>query len=161
MRSGCEKVLAGEMAFGGVIDITDPCYRKKTRSRMNDVAIVPGTYACVAYVKDTGPWGKRVATAGIYLNGIIPKVFDMKSLGIIGVDSGMAGFFSHKPDFTDDQWNEFCALTDSLEYPCVCLNDTDLFRGFLVSSGYGDGGYPVYVARNEEGRLVALELRFM
>ena len=158
----CEKVVMGPLMFGPKIDITDPCYDRDVWCRMNDVEIVPGDYTAIAYLKDTGGWGKRVATLGIYLNGIVPKVQDMHMFREgIGVDAGMAGFFEGKPDFTDDQWGNFCDMCRDAGYPSVFCEDHGLFHGFCSSSGYGDGGYPVFVARNAKGEICALEIRFL
>lgn len=159
MRRNCEKKVAGVIQFGAKIDVTDPCYNRDVWCRINDLEIVPGDYTCVAFIKNTGSWGRRVVTAGIYLNGKIPKASEMECCEDIGVDAGLAGFFDHKPDFTDEQWGRFCDLVD--DYPSVVLEDSDFFRGFVTSSGYGDGGYPLYVARDEHGRICACELRFL
>lgn len=161
MRKGCKKQIAGAIQFGPEIDITDPCYNRDVWCRMNDVKIVPGDYTCVAFIKDEGEWGNRVATAGIYLNGIMPKVTSMTRIGDIGVDAGLAGFFEKKKDFTNDEWSEFCDLFNDSKGPDVLLKEHGVIHGFCTSSGYGDGGYDVYAATNAKGDIVALELRFL
>ena len=45
----------------------------------------------------------RVHTIGIYLDGCRPEGKDMERIGSIGVDSGLAGFFQNKPDYTADE----------------------------------------------------------
>ncbi len=34
-------------------------------------------------------------------------------------------------------------------------------KGYVASSGFGDGCYPAYVGRNEEGKIVVMELSFI
>jgi hypothetical protein len=77
----------------------------------------------------------------------------MEEIGEIGVDAGLAGFFNDKPDYTDDEWSEFC---DSIRNGNAWIRD----EGFFSSSGYGDGCYPVNACRIN-GEIVALEIRFI
>lgn len=72
----------------------------------------------------------------------------------IGVDGGHAGFFDAKslpvrPKLYSDK-KLFDAYWDSFNS-----------AGLTVMSGYGDGGYPLYVARNTEGQVVAARLVFI
>ena len=162
MRYKCEKHVAGVINFGDKIDITDPCYNRDVWCRMNDVKIIPGKYTCIAWIRDTGDWGRRVATVGIYLNGVIPKSREMHEIGGgIGVDAGLAGFFENKKDFTDEEWCEFCNLIHD-DYPTVLADENSLFKGIVTSSGYGDGGYGVFAARDPDHySICALEIRFI
>ena len=149
----------GEKEFPRCIDITDPCYNKDVWCRMNNVEIKPGTYRCVAWMSDEGDWGMRCMTAGIYhasvdkpVNSIINRQNE-ELIGEIGVDTGLAGFFADKPDYDDGEWADFCNNVRN-------GNAWILDEGFCTSSGYGDGGYDVYAARNDEGEIIALEIRF-
>lgn len=77
----------------------------------------------------------------------------MEEIGSIGVDAGLAGFFHNKPDYSDEEWGEFCDR--------VRNGDAWLIEdGFYSSSGYGDGCYGVY-AYKQDGAITALELRFL
>ena len=78
-----------------------------------------------------------IGIIGIYLDGVIPCQKEMKEIGSIGVDAGLAGFFHNKPDYTDDEWAAFCDR--------VSHGDAWLIKdGFYSTSGYGDGCYGVY-----------------
>lgn len=92
-------------------------------------------------------------TIGIYLDGVIPCQKDMKEIGSIGVDAGLAGFFHNKPDYTDDEWAAFC---DRVRHGDAWL----IKEGFYSSSGYGDGCYGVY-AYEQGGEITAIEIRFL
>lgn len=105
----------GAMDFHGSVDITDPCYNRDVWCRMNDVKIHDGSYTCIAwYQTDKGEYDgkpysyKVVGILGIYLDGIIPCQKEMKEIGSIGVDAGLAGFFHNKPDYDDEAWSAFC-----------------------------------------------------
>lgn len=149
----------GTKHFGGIVDITDPCYDKDVWCRMT-AEVKDGEYDCIIWnhtekyewngkeVKDT-----RVGVIGIYLDGIIPPQRSMEDIGTIGVDAGLAGFFMNKPDYNDDEWSEFC---DSIREGNAWIKD----EGFFSSSGYGDGGYGVY-AYKQNGEIIALEIRFI
>jgi hypothetical protein len=84
-----------------------------------------------------------------------------KKVGEIGVDAGLVMVGDPCYVLGDDasqrvkSWSEFC---DSLgnDYPTV----KDMNFGFVVSSGYGDGLYPVYVKKNAEGRVIGLKVEF-
>jgi len=150
----------GTMDFHGSVDITDPCYNKDVWCRMNDVKIKEGIYTCMVwYQKDKGEYNGKpycyetVGIIGIYLDGMIPRQKDMKVIGDIGVDAGLAGFFHNKPDYDNDAWNAFCSRIRNGD---VWLIDD----GFYSSSGYGDGCYNVY-ALEQQGEIVALEIRFL
>lgn len=103
----------GTMDFHGSVDITDPCYNRDVWCRMTDVKIRKGVYTCIAWHhKDKGTFDSGepycydvIGIIGIYLDGVIPCQKDMKEIGSIGVDAGLAGFFHNKPDYapeTDD-----------------------------------------------------------
>ena len=154
----------GFRKLGNKVDVTDPSYDKEVWCRMNDVEILPGMYECFVDIwnnEQTHGWGDRVACVGIRrLNsmGVISK-----NIGEICVDSGLAGFYEEKPDFTDDDWSEFCDTIHD-NYPTIYLHDRELggrLYGFTVSSGYGDGVYPVYATKNSKGQVVGLEIYFM
>jgi hypothetical protein len=78
--------------------------------------------------------------------------------------------------FTEDHshpihnWGKFCASLDEepkyptdQKYPTIKQLDYALGHkglGVVVSTGYGDGVYPVYVKRNAEGRITGLRVDF-
>lgn len=153
-----KKKYVGTKHFGPTIDITDPCYNKDVWCRINGLEIKEGDYNCIAWIDEEN---KRVAIAGIYLkNTRLPDAIQMKCIGDIGVDAGLAGFFMNKPDYTDNQWSEFCDRTFK---PDGRGNRKDAWifdEGFFTSSGWGDGCYDVCVAENKKGEVYAVEILF-
>lgn len=149
----------GTKYFGGVVDITDPCYHKNVWCRMT-AEVKAGEYACHIwrqtekyYYNGVVRKDTRVGVIGIYLDGIIPPQRSMVRIGSIGVDAGLAGFFMNKPDYNIYEWREFC---DSIRNGDAWIKE----EGFFSSSGYGDGCYDVYASKVKD-EIVALEIRFI
>lgn len=137
----------GTMTLGCLVDITDPCYDKNVWFRITSDC-EEGTYEGYVDVVDIPGFGKRVKSISIYKDNKITPTDEW--IGDIGVDSGLAGFFNNKQDFSDEKWEEFC---DSL--------GSDLYwqgyGGLFSSAGFGDGDYSVYA--NEY--LTAFSIVFM
>lgn len=148
------------------IDITDPCYDKSTWCRTQK-PIVPGKYDCYAGVGGNKAWGKRVYALIILVSGLdLDGKYDVQSVGTIGVDAGMAGFFVNKPDYSHDEWNQVCEYvfeSDGLKRPkkFLIVDENSPFRckGFFSESGIGDGEYVLY-AINQHNKTVGYKLEF-
>lgn len=180
-----EKV--GTIVLGESVDVTDPCYNADVWCRTTIKKMEPGTYGCY-FSRDKRE--KRVSCCRIVLESgefaeeTAARVEAGRSwrnvIDSIGVDAGIAGFFSDKPDFDDNEWSDLCdkmfhsnsitvgtrisenassdAFLASKENGTAFSNGSD---GFWTCSGWGDGAYPVYAVRNNKRHIVALEIRFM
>lgn len=170
--------LVGQIKIpDGLVDITDPCYDRDVWCRMNDVKVMPGTYNCYAYLGTDKDWGKRCWIAQIvvddsssYYSSIaeerIQSGRSWRTIGEIGVDAGLAGFFNHKPDFDDNEWDAVW-----MQKPCKECEEAYIQEfsrneqtqtggdGFWTRSGCGDGCYSVHAIR-ENRKIIALEIRF-
>jgi hypothetical protein len=95
-----------------------------------------------------------------------------EKVGEIGVDAGLCWigdpcYILHKkptevPSNLGKDWSEFCRLLGE-DYPTAKQFNYDLGHpglGVAVSTGYGDGTYPVYIKKNEEGRIVGVMVKF-
>ena len=93
--------------------------------------------------------------------------------GHVGVDSGqvMVGDPCYLKEWKDEGFNSSAPFVGpfSFDYDGACrATCSDAMVGQLggyhtavaVSSGYGDGTYPVYVEKNPEGRVVAMHVYF-
>ncbi len=171
-----ERNFVGQIKLGKTVDITDPGYDKDVWCRMNNVKIKPGIYNCYSYIGESKGWGKRVWINQIVIDDDEDSAAteekirigrSWRTIGIIGVDAGLAGFFDDKPDFGYDKWDEFCEwmwdknnchnLEDVKESYIRSFDDRD---GFWTESGAGDGCYSVHAIRNNKRQIVALEIRF-
>ena len=155
----------------GLVDITDPCYDADVWCRMNNVKVMPGTYNCYAYMGTDRNWGNRCWIAQIVIaDGPFDEIAEdricsgrsWRTIGEIGVYAGLAGFFSHKPDFNDDEWEMVCNAHrqgDAKAYLESFARDGESRKGFWTDSGVGDGCYSVHAIR-ENRKIIALEIRF-
>lgn len=131
----------GELVLGDKLDVTDPCYNKDVWCRTT-VDCKPGAYTGYAKFSDEREWGTRVASLSIYKDNIPCSINDMECISSnIGVDSGFAGFFNNKPDFSDEEWYELCDKTEDGNAWCM-------FNGIFSDSGYGDGCYELYANKD-------------
>lgn len=146
------------------LDITDPGYDKDVWCRL-ERPIFAGEYNCFI--------GKDKYNR-IYALILLSKDidFDDKRLkvtedGSIGVDSGTAGFFVNKPDYSDKEWSEVCEYLfgnkeDTRQNKNFWLTDehTPLkCQSFFSFSGMGDGVYDLYrITKNR--KIVGYKLVF-
>ena len=141
-----EIVPVGKFHFDGKVSITDPCYNDVEEDIMGKVPVVAGDYECEVLKYNSGSDKGIIAAIAISL---VDSDFDfsqMLPIGDIGVDAGIAGFFSHKPNYNAEEWSDFC---DSISEGSYWIKE----NGFFSYSGYGDGGYVVYghpVERDEK-----------
>jgi hypothetical protein len=96
-----------------------------------------------------------------------------KCIGEIGVDAGLCWigdpcYILHKdqpPKAIGKSWDEFCdILQEDDQYPTCKQFSYDLGHpglGLVVSTGYGDGVYPVFAEFNEEGRIARVWVEFI
>lgn len=149
----------GKKDFHGSVDITDPGYEKDIWCRRNSVKIKDGVFACYVWIDGRKGIDARVARIAIYADDSLYPPFekDMEKFAFVGVDSGMAGFFHDKPDYTSEQWDRFNDKLNWSKYPQAWLWKD----GFFSESGWGDGSYPVYKHVDIDGDIDALEIAFM
>ena len=94
-------------------------------------------------------------------------------VGEIGVDAGMCWigdpcyvFGEERPKEIGKNWQEFCNI---LKEKGMYVKQTAQFNydlghaglGIVTSTGYGDGGYPVYATFNDYGRVTKIEVEFI
>lgn len=96
-----------------------------------------------------------------------------KQIGEIGIDAGLCWigdpcYILHAetmPRAIGKDWQHFCDILDEdLQYPTCKQFNYDLGHaglGIVVSTGYGDGLYPVYAEFNEEGRIAKVTIEFI
>lgn len=150
--------------LGNKVMVSDPCYGLGTWCQGVLKNVLPGTYKCDVEYSDEGDWGVRVAAIEVrHENYDRPAEFKPEAFDI-GVDSGQAGIFDydyyaryHDQHSVEDEWyDEVCDITLSKTQS----GDIDNC-GFVSSSGFGDGGYTCWTAREENGYIVAIRVEFI
>ena len=89
----------------------------------------------------------------------------MQEVGSIFVDAGLCWVGDPCYVMGDDassrvkDWGEFC---DKLPHGKeMYSNPLGKGTGMAISTGYGDGEYPVFVETNDEGRVSAIKIVFI
>lgn len=156
-----------KIRLGNKVMVSDPCYGLNTWCQGVLENVLPGTYNCDVEYSDEGAWGVRVAAIEVTHENCGVYMFDIADF-VVGVDSGQAGIFDyeyyaryHMDDMSDsevdDDWyDRVCDITLSSE----SAGTVDEF-GFVSSSGYGDGSYDCWVARNKDGYIVAIRIEYI
>lgn len=172
-----EDKLIGQIdLFDGLVDVTDPCYERDTWCAVFDLRVLPGKYNCFIdvanfpYEKEHDATGetevdddKRIMSLTIlhesYGKDLRAALIDFEPEveAEVGVDAGLCGFYSHKRDFAEEtEWDNFWKNLARYEG-----RDCDVkVNGVTVSSGFGDGYYPVYKLTNNNGEITGLRLDF-
>lgn len=142
----------------GFVDISDPCYSKDTWCRTNNIKVKPGKYNCYMILSDENEWGMRVKESYIihedYKESDVFPICD--HIAVIGVDAGLAGYMPSEIETLNksgDVWSDFC-------YSIGRENEILYNNCYITSSGYGDGSYPVYGAK-EKGKEEYIALRIL
>lgn len=96
---------------------------------------------------------------------------DWEKAGEIGVDAGLCWIgdpcYCVTPDGNEHPaktWDEFCDSLQKVEENGVAQWNYKMGHkglGVSVSTGFGDGVYPVYVKRNSEGRIKEAKVVFI
>lgn len=161
----------GKIKLKDKVYITDPCYDTNTWCQKYLKGVAPGKYICYINVSDENDWGHRVSELHVVKESFL-EVFDedLDKLPynneplpcVIGVDSGQCGIFDadyyeeHQPDndyHNPNSWyRKVCDLT--------CNAGIIDGLGVATASGYGDGSYPLFIAK-EKDKIVAMKVVFI
>jgi len=179
MKNKQKNNFVGVCNFGPSLIATDPCYDRTTVCAAFGIQIKPGPYNCYAVIQHEGAWGERVAEIKILHSANSGMAHETLSVYDIGVDSGQAGFFDdsiypHVPEGVDEhEYPEFDYHNENGFYKKACKltcdeNDLDRIqygigfggKGFVSRSGFGDGGYSLYLYR-EGGEIVGAKIVFI
>lgn len=163
----------GDFELSDKAVISDPCYeRPESINRSNAVVdVTPGVWEAEIFIQDEGSWGKRVAELFAY-GPSYGNRHSWEFLTTCGVDSGQLGVFDYAKypigvngydsDYDDpENWyrracNETYDEKDKLKRAGIVEG-----MGVNSSSGFGDGSYEVYVARNGDDKVVAIKAIFI
>jgi len=173
--------------LGKSVIVTDPSYNTETWCQAKVDNVKEGEYISHCEIVDTDGWGKRcsllIASHSSYnVNNLNWEVYPKE----IGVDSGQAGIFDmayYRKDGLDIEVPKVGydgQPFDRLDEIMKPENEGDDFylkmckftlsekkwggfeNGVVCQSGYGDGGYVLYVAREEySGKIIGFCIDFM
>jgi hypothetical protein len=155
MTSGLSNKIVIESPY---VIIADPCYTISIGGRIK-VLITPGNYNC-----EVEEYDDRVKSLSIILDNL--NILDLhwdKTDYVVGVDSGQVGIFDIKY-YKDDNYaktikcinpNKIIYANNEFFSKCCdrALSDDSWGTfpfGVVSSSGYGDGGYEIFVLKTKE-----------
>ena len=145
--------------LGEKVRVSDPCYDEDTWCAGTLTDVLPGQYICKKYIMRTN---KRIAAIEVsHIKHQSKYTFDEDAEIDVGVDSGQCGIFELEY-FLEHQgqetWYEkVCQLT-GLQLPDANSIDG---QGYVSSSGYGDGSYDCNIARNADGKIIAIRVIYI
>ena len=93
-----------------------------------------------------------------------------EQVGVMGVDAGLCWigdpcYVLHAdelPKSIGGNWQEFCDNLENMHHSKTFNFDKGHEGlGVCVSTGYGDGSYPVYIKKNDEGRVCEVKVVFI
>lgn len=135
--------------------VSDPCYNLGTWCQGILENVRNGKWRGLS-VKGKTDWGNRVwEVRAVHSDYSVDIAMSEKMNIDVGVDSGQAGFFdlSHfkggQDEYGDGGWYDQC-----------CDLTLGPAGGVVTSSGFGDGSYRCYVAR-DNGQIVAAKIVFV
>ena len=169
--------------LGPEVMVSDPCYTEPTWCQIKLTNVKPGRYRAFHREHDSGDWGVRSSMIMVIHEDHIDDLLRWrKHPGEVGVDSGQAGIFSYDTyrkdgldievptkgyDGRNFDWLDSISRDEEGEdwYKKMCkitLTDTGwgTYNNGLVSrSGFGDGGYYLYVAARYR-KIIAMCIDF-
>ena len=91
---------------------------------------------------------------------------EWKQVGEIGVDAGLCWIgdpcyvVAKDSSHVFESWDSFCSQLFDSENKNGNKNHKQWTAGVSVSTGYGDGTYPVFIQTNRDGRCVGVRVDF-
>ena len=155
----------------GIIVASDPMYEIPTWCQGIINNVKKGTWLAEAVVANKGIYGNRVASLTVtHLSAETPLLFEEIDMSG-GVDSGQFGFFD-KDFYCNNEVAKDLPQhnfgTDGHEWYRACCKLTldkpswgTLPQGAVSSSGFGDGCYPVYGAKDANDEWVCFRVIFL
>lgn len=175
-----KKILLSENVM-----VSDPCYEDPTWCQAKLSNVLPGYYNPYCKITDSGDWGERNSMLLVIHEDYDGKLLDWEETPYdIGVDSGQAGIFN-LPTYRNDahsvlqehpepskvpgcswEYGRFGDEPGEKFYDLMCgitLNNEDgcgvYDQGVVSRSGYGDGGYKLYIAK-DNGNIIGMCIDF-
>ena len=147
--------------------ISDPTYSVTTWCNYHLKNMLPGEYNCHCKMVDT-KYGRlvselRITQSDIDFDHEIPDESYMKLNNIhIGTDSGSCGFSIREPLndgslFRKSELRNIWRMIDQNEFHC-CVDEK---LGVFSNSGFGDGDYTAYIAKDETGKIYSVKIDYM
>lgn len=163
-----EKVGEFDVESGALV-VTDPCYDLGTWCAGKITGVLNGRWhASIDHLPDDPYYTSSIHIVHESHSHDVGSLEFTLSPFEVGVDSGQAGFFDEsiyppgvRPN--DSYWNGDEFYDECCYATCDSANGFGVIRGkgVVTRSGFGDGGYSCYVARDPGGHVVAAKIVFI
>lgn len=151
------------ITLGNKVMVSDPCYEMNTWCQGVVDNVMPGIYNCSVVYSDEGDWGVRVAEIEVMHQDARRYILSAADF-VVGVDSGQAGIFDyeyyakyHTEHDVDDNWYDRVGNITLSDESAGIIDD----NGLVSSSGFGDGTYGCYLAKDSDGCVVGLKVVYL
>lgn len=157
----------GTFNLGTKVMVSDPCYKLDTWCQGVLENVKSGIWEAYLKMVDTEMWGVRVAELITISSEHCEQyltIMDEHQEFEVGVDSGCAGIFDYEyyckcnEDWYEKQIIQQFFPGDESTWQKSVFTESN---GVVSNSGYGDGGYDCYVARNTEGEIVGIRIVYI
>ena len=157
--------LGSFQVTGDKIHVSDPCYDYACSGAVTLNNVLPGEYVAKLTFHKVDIWGTRISKLSIHHVNYDDITPDILLPDYVAVDSGQAGFFDDDY-YQQNQGGDFgdistlfglaCSLTLSKNHGGIMLD-----KGVVSETGFGDGCYPLFIAKNNDGKIVAASIIFI
>jgi hypothetical protein len=145
---GSFELLSGRLVIG------DPCYREVERSGLGAlVAARPGTWR-VSYAATESAPGALQAVHGFVAPEVLHWVEAPAALAVDSAQMGVVDERFYKPD--NQRWYERCC-----QLTCTPPHAGTFPAGAVAATYYGDGDYPLMLARGADDRVLGVRVLFV
>lgn len=167
MENKLAAINLGHINLSNNVMLSDPCYSIGTWCQIQLNNVKKGRYESFVIKSDEGDFGIRCSSLIVKH---VDKKFDAfidftEHDGEVGVDSGQAGIFdmsiypaNPQTRTSEDVFYEQCCNLTLSKKHCGILSNG---KGLVSSSGYGDGGYPVYYSLDENDQIDYMHIMFI
>jgi hypothetical protein len=161
------------------VRVSDPCYTDDVWCKTQLTDVLPGAYNWEVSFNDTSGWGHRVSGITLIHNSFDDDdSIEWQYHSEIGVDSGQAGIFCES-SYRNDEVASGITTPSNVDFAyeengegeawyakmCKFTLSDDSYgaydTGIVSSSGIGDGGYPLYVAYDNNDNIIAMKIDYL
>lgn len=160
---GTKQIKLDKIQLNSRVRVSDPCYGTGVWCSGEIANVFAGQYIPTVNMSNEGMWGYRVTSIQVVHSDFEDKdlSFNERVKFEVGVDSGMAGIYDadyyeqyHSEKEHNSEWySRVCVEVDP-----YCTKDN---KCVISSSGFGDGSYNCYVAKNSVGQVVGILIEFI
>lgn len=167
-----EKQFPTEIEIGtfevktGKIRVSDPCYKLEAHDHVAQTLPAANGRWVGSVIYGPSSWGNRVHQLMAHLESSNLIGSEELLRDDVGVDSGQMSIID-LGSYPTGETGEYDDPTQFYGRVCPLTLDTPqssgIFdgAGIVSGSGFGDGGYPVYVRRNAEGEVTSVRVVFI